>query len=97
MSGVNHPTPEKKGRRLKYRILKPHRPSCRAMMLTELRDPAMRWPTPWAYLDHVDYRDALGRRHRYGTRWWVIACNCSDCNARIAVNESSILEALPHG
>lgn len=93
-------TSDTKRLRLKFKVLKPHREMCRALALVHFRDRSMRWPTPWAYLKEAQYRDSIGRLQRKnigrGRRWWLVGCNCADCDAEIAVEESSILECLPH-
>lgn len=98
---MTNPTGGRRAKRLKFKVLRPHRPHCRALALTQMRDKTMRWPTPWAYLKEAQYRDSAGRLQQKnrsrGRRWWLIGCNCTDCDAEIVIEESSILECLPHG
>lgn len=75
-------------------ILKKHVKGCYAIKNVK----ADFWNTPWAYLEKVEYRDSIGRKTENGhARWWLIKCNCTDCDASILVNELSILVSLPHG
>jgi hypothetical protein len=76
-------------------LLREHIPTCYAIK-EQIRG---FWRTPWAYLERVEYRDALGRLrvNRGGKRWWYVRCNCSECPAAVLVCEERILGALPPG
>lgn len=91
---TEHRAQGKKG--LRFKVLHPHMPQCVA--LRETRKGV--WGTPWAYLKASQYRDWAGRlqvmKIGRGRRWWLIGCNCVGCPAEIAVDETSILECLPH-
>ena len=84
-----------KEKRLKFKVLRGHSRGCYAIKNFRARA----WSTPWAYVQReADYRDSLGRlRKTGGVRWLRIGCNCTECVALIAVNETSFLEMLAHG
>ncbi len=73
-------------------VLHPHKKDCDAVKHCKEKF----WNTPWAFLDHVSYRDSIGRKNAQGAhiRWWYVRCNSLDCKADILVNENSILENL---
>lgn len=81
-----------KNKRVNWKILKPHRKHCRALYHVAQRT----WGTPWSFLQEVEYRDAIGRLSKHGTRWWRTGCNCVDCPAQMAINETFLLEQCAH-
>ncbi len=89
---TNRPLTEKK--RLRFKVLRGHSRDCYAIKNVRRGF----WSTPWAYVQReADYRDSLGRERKDGGRRWVrIGCNCTECPGLIAVEESTLLEMLPH-
>lgn len=55
------------------------------------------WPSPWAYLGTIEYRDRIGRLNQHGTKWHSVQCNYPQCSAKLIVSEDNILISLPHG
>lgn len=83
-----------KQKRLNFKVLRSHSRDCYA--IKNVRNQS--WSTPWAYVQReADYRDSLGRLRKGGGRRWIrIGCNCTNCAALIVVEESTLLEMLPH-
>lgn len=75
---------------MRTRLLVPHVDECRAMAAVR----AGRWGSPWWVNGEHDFtRDARGRSG--GRRLWlVLACNSSNCPARMIVNHDDVVNAI---
>jgi hypothetical protein len=77
--------------KIKSKLLTPHRKDCSAVKAVKRGN----WGTPWAFLETIEKRDAIGRSKEHGyRRWWRVRCNDVDCPGVITIDEKSILEAL---
>ena len=72
------------------KVLNPHRDDCNGLRMVEEGF----WDSAWWLTGECESRDAAGRKGARTTRWIVIECNTTDCDARAIVREGFILATV---
>lgn len=81
---------------MKFVILKDHVKGCNALRNVESGTRWGRWDHPWGVIEKPYTSGAYDHPKRRGSRqWFVVGCNSTECDAKLAVRFDDIMKLAP--